>query len=73
MVLHGWDIAKASGQEYACAEYVATAVLATVEANAELFRKYEGFAEPVAVPEPASAFDRALATSGRDPQWTAAA
>ncbi|HEY4463875.1 MAG TPA: TIGR03086 family metal-binding protein [Streptosporangiaceae bacterium] len=69
MVLHGWDIAKASGQEYACAEPVAQAVLAAVEANAELFRKYEGFADPVAVPETASAFERALALSGRDPQW----
>jgi uncharacterized protein (TIGR03086 family) len=69
MVLHGWDIAKASGQEYACAEPVAQAVLGAVEANAELFRKYEGFADPVAVPETASAFERALALSGRDPQW----
>ena len=73
MVLHGWDIAKASGQEYACPEPVAAAVLATVEANAELFRKYDGFADPVAVPESASAFDRALAMSGRDPNWKPAA
>lgn len=73
MVLHGWDIAKASGQDYACADHVAAAVLVTVEASAELFRKYEGFADPVAIPEPASAFGRALAMSGRDPQWKAAA
>jgi uncharacterized protein (TIGR03086 family) len=69
MVLHGWDIARASGHDYACAEPVATAVLATVEANAELFRKYEGFADPVPLPETASAFERALAMSGRDPRW----
>ena len=67
-VLHGWDIAKASGQEYSCAENVATPLLRTVEANAELFRKYEGFADPVPIPEPATVFDRALALSGRDPQ-----
>jgi hypothetical protein len=40
-----------------------------VEANAELFRKYQGFADPVAVPASASALDRALAQSGRDPEW----
>jgi uncharacterized protein (TIGR03086 family) len=72
MVLHGWDVAKASGQEFGCDGKVAEAVLAAVEANAELFRKYEGFADPVQIPEPASVFDRALAASGRDPQWAPA-
>jgi hypothetical protein len=38
-----------------------------VQAQAELFRQYQGFAEPVAVPDDAPAFDRALAVSGRDP------
>jgi uncharacterized protein (TIGR03086 family) len=69
MVLHGWDVAKASGQPYSARDDVADAVLAAVEANAELFRKYQGFADPVAVPASASALDRALAQSGRDPEW----
>ncbi|HLH59605.1 MAG TPA: TIGR03086 family metal-binding protein [Streptosporangiaceae bacterium] len=69
-VLHGWDVAKASGQEYSCTEPVAAAVLAAVEANAELFRKYQGFADPVPIREPAPVSDRALAVSGRDPAWT---
>jgi uncharacterized protein (TIGR03086 family) len=73
LVLHGWDVAKASGQEYSCDEKVATAVLAAVEANAELFRKYQGFADAVPIREPTPVFDRALATSGRDPAWTPAA
>ena len=72
MVLHGWDVAKARGQEFGCDGKVAEAVLAVVEANAELFRKYEGFADPVQIPEPASVFNRALAASGRDPQWAPA-
>jgi hypothetical protein len=42
---------------------------AAVDANAELFRKYGGFADPVPVPESAPAFDRLLAASGRDPGW----
>lgn len=71
MVLHGWDIARASGQEYSCAGNVVAATAAAVEANAELFRTYQGFAEPVPVPGSAPAFDRVLAASGRDPHWAA--
>jgi len=71
MVLHGWDIARASGQDYPCAGNVVAATAAAVEANAELFRRYQGFAEPVPVPDSAPAFDRVLAASGRDPHWTA--
>lgn len=70
MVLHGWDAAKASGQRYTARDDVAQAVLTAVEANAELFRKYQGFAGPVPVPASASVLDRALAQSGRDPAWT---
>jgi uncharacterized protein (TIGR03086 family) len=69
MVLHGWDIAKATGQEYSCDEAVASTVLETVQAQGELFRQYQGFAEPVALPDGASTFERALALSGRDPRW----
>jgi uncharacterized protein (TIGR03086 family) len=69
-VLHGWDVAAATGQEYACADNVAAAVLEAVLANAELFRQYKGFADPVEMPESASSLDRALAASGRDPAWT---
>jgi uncharacterized protein (TIGR03086 family) len=72
MVLHGWDIARATGQEYACDEAVAASVLATVEAQGEMFRQYQGFAAIVALPadgDGATALDRALSLSGRDPQW----
>jgi uncharacterized protein (TIGR03086 family) len=70
MVLHGWDAARASGQDYTCRDDVAAALLRTVEANAELFRQYQGFADAIPVPASASVFDRALALSGRDPGWT---
>jgi uncharacterized protein (TIGR03086 family) len=69
MVLHGWDIARATGQGYTCEDAVAAAVLDTVQAQAELFRKYEGFKDVVPVPDDAPALDRALGLSGRDPQW----
>ena len=69
MVLHGWDIARATGQDYRCDPQVEQAVLATVRAQGDMFRQYQGFAAAVPVPGDAPAFDRALALSGRDPQW----
>jgi uncharacterized protein (TIGR03086 family) len=69
MVLHGWDIAAATGQDYRCDDAVARNVLKTVEAQGELFRQYQGFAAIVPVPDDATAFDRALALSGRDPDY----
>jgi uncharacterized protein (TIGR03086 family) len=73
MVLHGWDLAAATGQPYAVDDAAAAAALAAVEANADLFRQYKGFAEPVAVAAGASVLDRALALSGRDPNWSPSA
>ena len=72
MVLHGWDIARTTGQEYACDHAVAALVLATVEAQGELFRQYQGFAPIVPGPvgrQGATVLDRALRLSGRDPDW----
>jgi uncharacterized protein (TIGR03086 family) len=67
MVLHGWDLARATGQEYHCDDAVAAVVLQTVQEQGELFRQYQGFAEAVSVPADASVFDQALALSGRRP------
>jgi uncharacterized protein (TIGR03086 family) len=67
MVLHGWDVAKATGQEYHCADELAQAILGTIQAQGELFRQYQGFTAIVPVPDDAPVFDRALALSGRDP------
>jgi uncharacterized protein (TIGR03086 family) len=68
-VLHGWDLAASTGQAYTLPDRTAAATLAAVEANAELFRQYKGFAEPVPVPDDAPVLHRALALSGRDPDW----
>jgi len=69
MVLHGWDLAAATGQRYTVSDTAAAAAARAVEANADLFRQYKGFAEPVEVPASAPALDRLLAASGRDPAW----
>ena len=70
LVLHGWDLAAATGQSYTVSDRAAAAALVAVEANAEMFRQYKGFAEPVSRPDGAAALGRALALSGRDPGWT---
>ncbi|MDJ0344597.1 TIGR03086 family metal-binding protein [Streptomyces sp. H10-C2] len=71
MVLHGWDVAKAVGQEFRTDEETSAVVLAAVAAQAEMFRQYKGFAEPVEIAATATDFERALALSGRDPDWSA--
>jgi len=69
LVLHGWDLARATGQEFACDEVSAAAVQAFVEqfdpaGTPGLF----GPAIPVAAKT--STLDRLVARSGRDPRWT---
>jgi uncharacterized protein (TIGR03086 family) len=70
IVLHAWDLAAATGQSYTVGDKAAEAALTAVAANAELFRQYKGFAEPVPVPADAPVLDRVLALSGRDLAWT---
>ena len=69
MALHGWDVARATGQDYHADDAVAQAALEVVKAQAEMFRKYEGFAGEVPVGDDAPALDRALGLAGRDPAW----
>jgi len=51
----------------------AEAALRAVEANAELFRQYKGFADPVPTAADAQILDRLLALSGRNPAWAPSA
>ncbi|MDX2648116.1 TIGR03086 family metal-binding protein [Streptomyces sp. PA03-1a] len=69
LAVHGWDVARATGQEYRCGEALGAFVLAVVDRYAEVYRRYEGFAAPVTLADPAAAtaFERALALSGRTP------
>ena len=68
MVLHGWDLARATGQDFAVPDAVAETVAKAVGETAELYRQYDGFAAEVGLGPDASALDRALAVSGRDPR-----
>jgi uncharacterized protein (TIGR03086 family) len=70
LVLHGWDLARATRQDVAVDEELAEAVYAGVVEFGEIGREYGIYAEPLAVPDGASTFDRALARSGRDANWS---
>ena len=70
LVLHGWDLARATGQSYECDEATVAACTAFVTGFDE--GGTPGlFGPAVPVGEDASSFDRLLARSGRDPQWSA--
>lgn len=71
VVVHGWDVAKASGQPYDGADPAALeACLAFVTEAAK--EPAEGlFAPPVDPGQDATELDRIVALAGRDPRWTA--
>jgi uncharacterized protein (TIGR03086 family) len=75
LVLHGWDLARATGQSFSCDPASTAAVLEfTAEtAKPENDQLREGlFGPAVDVGEDASDLDRALGYAGRDPKWTPA-
>lgn len=71
ILVHGWDLAGATGQELEMDDDLAQAVLVALEGSAELGREMGIYGPAVAVPDTAPAFDRALGLTGRDPKWTA--
>ncbi|SEC18855.1 TIGR03086 family metal-binding protein [Streptomyces sp. TLI_105] len=68
LALHGWDLARSTGQDFTLPEETGVYLLGVVERYADMYRQYEGFAAAVDVPDDAPAFDRALAASGRNPK-----
>jgi uncharacterized protein (TIGR03086 family) len=69
LALHGWDLARAAGRPFSLGEETARVVLGVVEQIAEQARSTGGYAAAVPVSAAAPAFHRALAASGRDPEW----
>ncbi|MFE9059241.1 TIGR03086 family metal-binding protein [Streptomyces mutabilis] len=71
LVIHGWDLARATGQEYDPDPAALQASYGLLAASAEEGDRDEGMFGPV-VPVPADAplLDRAVGLSGRDPRWT---
>ncbi|TDC57938.1 TIGR03086 family protein [Actinomadura sp. KC345] len=74
LVVHGWDIARASGQPYDAGEEEIDACLAFVAPAVEQSggKGIEGlFGPAVEIPDSAPAVDRLIALAGRDPSWAA--
>lgn len=73
LTVHAWDLARATGQEYRAddeLEPVLEQLAGTVAELAPTARSTGVFAEPVPVAEGASAFERLLGQTGRDPYRT---
>lgn len=70
-VVHGWDLAVATGQDWSPAPAAIEAALdfAPGMLTPDFQGEGKAFALPVAVPDDASALDRLLGLSGRDPSW----
>ena len=71
VVVHGWDLAAATGHDYAGeTELVQTAYAFAQSAVEQNPDGSEGlFGPPVAVPESAPLLDRLIGLTGRDPAW----
>lgn len=72
LVIHGWDVARASGQRFACdpdlLEVVQQFVAGFAEPGQEAAR--DGLFGPVVeVPDDAALLDRVLGVTGRAPTW----
>ncbi|MFI1045423.1 TIGR03086 family metal-binding protein [Streptomyces griseoruber] len=71
LVIHGWDLARATGQEYTPDPVALEATYAFLRAAADDPSRGGGiFAPVVPVPEDAPLLDRAVGLSGRDPGRT---
>lgn len=73
LVLHGWDLARGTGQPFECDPASAEVCLGFTSAMSDPGEEgsREGLFGPVvAVPSDAPPFHRALGFSGRDPSWT---
>ena len=66
--VHAWDLARATGRTLDVPDALGAAVLEGVLAMAPSGRDGGWFGPETAVPADASAFERALAASGRDPR-----
>ena len=70
IVVHGWDLGRATGQSPTWDDEVLTFLFREVERTAELGREVKAYGPEVPVPLTAPLLDRALGLTGRDPQWT---
>lgn len=69
LTVHPWDLARATGREFVPDPAVVEELGPGLAAMAPQARKMNVFGQPFPVPPGATAFDRVLAVTGRDPGW----
>ncbi|MFD8620422.1 TIGR03086 family metal-binding protein [Streptomyces sp. NPDC059513] len=69
LTVHAWDLARATGAEFVPDLDVVEEVGPGLAALAPQAREMKVFGEPFPVGEGATAFERVLAVTGRDPGW----
>ncbi len=69
VLIHGWDLARATGQEYTADEASLQASYAMLAPTAFSAQDRGPFGPPVPVPDGASLLDRVIGLSGRRPDW----
>lgn len=69
VVIHGWDVARSSGQQYEIDEQTAAAVLPHVTQSAAEDPVEGLFGPAVPVADDAPVLDRIVGLTGRDPRW----
>ncbi len=71
LVVHGWDLARATGQPYDCDPITLDVVLGFVGQFADQPEARQGLFGPVVeVPPTAPLLDRLIGLTGRDPAWS---
>ena len=72
LLVHGWDLAKASGQDFDTDDATADAALgfyALFSGPDDAAARGDAFGPPIQLPETAPKLDRVIGLSGRDPNW----
>ncbi|MGW2210937.1 TIGR03086 family metal-binding protein [Streptomyces sp. NPDC001781] len=70
LLVHGWDLARATGQEYAPDAATVEEVAPELEKIAPMGRNAGVYAEAVPVPAGATRFERLLGETGRAANWS---
>lgn len=71
MAVHGWDVARAIGEDWPIGDDEARALGADADGWGDALYSEGICSAPVPVPDDASPWDRLLGRLGRDPQWPA--
>lgn len=72
LVVHGWDLARATGQRLMLSDDLLAHLYDAVAVGAEQGREMGLYGPEVAVPATAPTLARVLGLTGRDPEWVSA-